>query len=103
MAFDFRTPMLAAALVVGIGCATTVVAETSTTVDPREVQQAAVEDPKVCKRITPTGSRIARRICFKQSEWDAMREGGQRAARDAATEESQYGYRGIGPGGTNPY
>ena len=102
MAFDVRTALLAASMITGIACADTVRAETSAAADPRDVQQAATEDPMVCKRITPTGSRIARRFCFKRSEWDAMREGGQRAARDAAIEHSQYGYRGVAPS-RNPY
>lgn len=92
-------------LLIGVAAvsAGAVQAETSAEADPAEVQRAATEDPMVCKRMVPTGSRIQRRYCLKQSEWDAMREGGQRAANDAIVEESQFGYRGIGPGGTNPY
>lgn len=56
----------------------------------------------VCKRMTATGSRIARRYCRRKSDWDAMREDGQRAAHDAMVTESQYGYRGVGPGGVPP-
>ncbi len=103
MAIDFRVPLLACCLFGGAGFAGTVLAETSAAADPAEVQRAALEDPMVCKRMTPTGSRIVRRYCLKQSKWDAMREGGQRAARDSAIEESQFGYRRIGPGGTNRY
>ena len=44
-------------MITGIACADTVRAETSAAADPRDVQQAATEDPMVCKRITPTGSR----------------------------------------------
>ena len=102
MAFDARTAVLTAFLIVGTAYAQTVSAETSTAADPSDVQKAATEDPMVCKRFTPTGSRIARRFCYRQSEWDAMREGGQRAARDAAIEQSQYGYRGVAPS-RNPY
>ncbi len=78
-------------------------AGTGTPSDPAETRREVTEDPMVCKRMAPTGSRIQRRYCLKQSQWDAMREGGQRAANDAIVEESQFGYRGIGPGGTNPY
>ena len=103
MAFDIRSSLLAICLTGGAVFSASATAETSTSVDPADVQRAAIEDPMVCKRMMPTGSRIVRRYCRKQSEWDAMREGGQRAARDAAIEESQFGYRGIGPGGTNPH
>lgn len=102
MAFDFRTALLAAFLLTGIASVDTVWAESSAAADPRDVQQAATEDPMVCKRFTPTGSRIVRRFCYKQSEWNAMREGGQRAARDSSLEHSQYGYRGVAPS-TNTY
>ncbi len=61
-------------------------------------QQAQAEDPKICKRVVPTGSRIARRYCLSKSEWDAMREDGQKAARDAFALESQYGYDGSPSG-----
>lgn len=103
MAFEFRSSLMAICLIGGAVFSASAIADENALVDPADVQRAAMQDPKVCKRITPTGSRIARRYCFKQSEWDAMREGGQRAARDAAIERSQYGYREIGPGGTQPY
>jgi len=108
MAFEIRSSLLAVCLAGGaifsaLTFSTPAIAETSTSADPADIQRAAIEDPMVCKRMTPTGSRIVRRYCRKQSEWDAMREGGQRAARDAAIERSQYGYREIGPGGTQPY
>ena len=103
MAFEIRSLLLAICLIGGVAFSASAIADKRTSVDPADVQRAAVADPKVCKRITPTGSRIARRFCLKQSEWDAMREGGQRAARDAAIEESQFGYRGPSPGGTRPF
>ncbi len=102
MASDLRAPLLAACLILA-GYAGQASAESSVPSNPQEAQREAMEDPMVCKRFTPTGSRISKKFCYKRSEWDAMREGGQRAARDAAIERSQYGYRDIGPGGTNPY
>lgn len=78
-------------------------AEANPTLHPADVQSAEVENPMVCKRMMPTGSRIARRFCRRQSEWDSMKENGQKAARDALVLESQYGYTGMGPGGPNPY
>lgn len=56
------------------------------------------DEARICKRVVPTGSRIARRYCLTKSQWDSMREEGQRAARDAFAMESQFGYEA--PGGT---
>ena len=96
---------LRAALSIGclVGAVANVYAEPNAPPSPAEIQQRAMEDPKICKRVVPTGSRIARRYCFRKSEWEAMREGGQRAAREANGQAAQYGYRGVGPSGTNPY
>lgn len=66
---------------------------------PVQVQSGVqVEEAKICKRVVPTGSRIARRYCLTKRQWDRMREEGQRAARDAFATESQFGYEA--PGGT---
>jgi len=63
--------------------------------EPLAALAAADDDPKVCKRLIPTGSRIVRRLCLPKSEWEAMREDGQKAARDAIRDDSQVRY---GPG-----
>jgi hypothetical protein len=52
---------------------------------------AAVDDPRVCERIIPTGTRIAQRVCFKQSEWDQMRENAQMATQDSQRRAVQQG------------
>ena len=43
---------------------------------PTEVSEAVVEgkvteDPVVCRRVEPTGSRIAKKTCLPQSQWVA--------------------------------
>ena len=43
----------------------------------------AETDMVVCKRFTPTGSRIYKRICLPQREWLRLRERAQRDTRDA--------------------
>jgi hypothetical protein len=52
---------------------------------------AAVDDPRVSERIIPTGTRIAQRVCFKQSEWDQMRENAQAATQDSQRRAVQQG------------
>ena len=41
--------------------------------------QAPDLDPRVCELVLPTGSRIAHRVCMKQSEWDRIRGNSQDA------------------------
>ena len=64
--------------------------------DAAVLTTAAVEERKICKRFTPTGSRIPKRICLPERQWAAMREGGQRAARDAIRDDSQVRYKPAG-------
>ncbi|MFK7829053.1 MAG: hypothetical protein AB8B57_04665 [Congregibacter sp.] len=40
-------------------------------------------DPRVCKRVIPTGTRIAKRACMKQSQWDTIRNNAQTATEDS--------------------
>ncbi len=44
---------------------------------------AAAFDPRVCKRFAPTGTRISKKVCKKQSEWDALRANAQEGGADA--------------------
>ena len=67
--------------------------------EPEEVRSETVastgianKDAKICKRIKPTGSRIVKRYCLPKSEWDDMRSGGQRAAREAIRDSAQVTY-----------
>jgi hypothetical protein len=82
---------LAAAVVVCGGCAGT--AETEQAV-------AANEEDLVCERVTRTGSRIGRKVCMTQAQWDAAREG-SRAASGSAVEDIQRRATQVGapPGG----
>ncbi len=36
---------------------------------------------RLCKKVKPTGSHIATRVCLKQREWDAMAKGAQESLR----------------------
>ncbi len=45
-------------------------------------QLAAPLDPIKCERIAPTGSRISSKVCKRQSEWDAIRRGGQQMGEE---------------------
>jgi hypothetical protein len=38
---------------------------------------AATDDPMVCKRVIPTGTRVAQRTCMRQSEFDKAKKDGQ--------------------------
>ena len=49
---------------------------------PAEIQKAAEQNPKICKRFKPTGSNIPKTFCFRRSTWDAMREESQKGLRD---------------------
>ncbi len=49
------------------------------------------KDPRKCELVLPTGSRIAHRVCMKQSEWDAMRENSQRAVYEQQQRAVQQG------------
>ena len=44
------------------------------------VEETAKVDRTVCKSVAPTGSRIARKTCRTQSQWDEMARSGREAA-----------------------
>ncbi len=50
-------------------------------IDPKYVDMGTPEDPRVCKTITPIGTRIGERICMRQSQWDAQSENASEAVR----------------------
>ena len=44
--------------------------------------EAAETDPVVCKNIAPTGSRISKKTCMRQSQWaEAARQGREATER----------------------
>ncbi|MEM1404522.1 MAG: hypothetical protein AAGG55_14385 [Pseudomonadota bacterium] len=54
-----------------------------------EQQVAAVDgaeapalDPVKCKTITPIGTKIGQRVCYKQSEWDEIEGAGKETTRE---------------------
>jgi len=51
----------------------------------RQIAQPA-PNKRVCKKVKPTGSHIAQRVCLKQREWDAM----QQEARERMSRAGQH-------------
>jgi len=49
----------------------------STTTNGSAVAKADDDDPLVCENYIPSGTRIARKICIRQSEKDRIREQAQ--------------------------
>lgn len=48
-------------------------------------------DRRVCEKILPTGTRIAQRVCMKQSEWDRIRENAKQATINHQQRATQQG------------
>ena len=44
--------------------------------------EAPVLDPVKCKTVTPIGTKIGQRICYKQSEWDEIEGAGKETTRE---------------------
>ena len=44
--------------------------------------EAPVLDPVKCKTVTPIGTRIGQKVCYKQSEWDEIDGAGSEATRE---------------------
>lgn len=49
----------------------------ATSEDTSKPVPLAVSDPLVCKRVTQTGTRVAQRVCQRQSQIDAKQQGAQ--------------------------
>jgi len=79
-------PVLAGTVIVSamICFATPVLAdaETAESQAAAEIQKAEEENPKICRRVKPTGSNISKTYCYRKKTWDAMREESQRYMRD---------------------
>ena len=59
---------------------------------------AVVDDPVICRKEAPTGSRIARiKTCFKRSEWQARSR-----ARGRKVEEPSQDFCGLDACGSAP-
>ena len=106
-----RSPRLIAALALSaalVGCSSSGAQQAAAT-PPAKAPEAAAPAPAeaapaettakvdrtVCKSIAPTGSRIARKVCRKQSEWEEM----AREGRDAAGQVQRRGDQTVPPGG----
>ena len=47
----------------------------------KKAKVAKKADKKVCKKVKTTGSHFKKRVCMKQSRWDAMAREAQEGAR----------------------
>jgi hypothetical protein len=80
-----------------VGCSSTSVAPPTANAAPPpaaagEVASTGAElDPVVCKREMQTGTRIARRVCMRQSQWDLVKEAGSKMATDVQRRTVQTG------------
>ena len=76
------TVLIFSSLLLIAGCAGTPdaaeapAAATAATAAPAAQTQVATDSPdrRVCRRERETGTRIARKVCRTQGEWDRMRE-----------------------------
>lgn len=75
----FRTAC--AALLVALAAITWPAAADEDEAEPRA--ERADPDKRVCRTVKVTGSHMRQRVCFKQREWDAMREEAQRERHNA--------------------
>lgn len=57
--------------------------------------ETASRDRMICKSVAPTGSRIARKSCKTQGEWEEI----QRAGQDAAEAVKRRGAQSVQPAG----
>ena len=58
-------------------------------------ETASDSDPLICKYIAPTGSRIARKTCMRQSAWNQI----ARDAKDATGQVQRNGNLSVNQGG----
>lgn len=49
------------------------------------------DDPRVCKLITQVGTKVARRVCVRQSDWDAMQGTGNKVTTEMQNRSVQAG------------
>lgn len=71
---SIRTGALALALIALSACASEPIEEGA--------MAAAEVDPVVCKKDADTGSRLPKKTCKKQSEWDLIAEENERIRRN---------------------
>ncbi|MFM7275196.1 MAG: hypothetical protein ACKO4A_15320 [Gammaproteobacteria bacterium] len=57
--------------------------------------ETASRDRMICKNVAPTGSRIARKSCKTQGEWEDI----QRSGQDAAEAVKRRGAQSVQPAG----
>ncbi len=108
--FSFLTQLKPAALTAGITVFSVACSSTGTGTDVVEANpapaassgataeqvataesKAAIEDPRVCKRETQIGTKISKRVCKKQSEWDAIEGAGSQMTAEIQRRATQAG------------
>lgn len=57
---------------------------------------AATREQMICKRVAPTGTRLAKRACMTQSQWEAARTAGQESLEKAQKQGALYDSRPSG-------
>jgi len=55
-----------------------------------QARQEAQSERPVCKRVSQSGSRVSRRVCRTQAEWDREREANAPDLERPAAERSNY-------------
>lgn len=70
-------------------------AASSSEQDAEPAPETASRDRMICKSVAPTGSRIARKSCKTQGEWEEI----QRAGQDAAEAVKRRGAQSVQPSG----
>lgn len=71
-----------------LAASASVSATEGTASDSAQPVKSAAADPRVCKRVKATGTRITQRVCMKQSEWDSIAENAKRSMEDRRYLES---------------
>ena len=94
----------ASGLAVGMGAlllGTAIVATTGASASDPSAQPEAKAEPdqsrRVCRTVTPSGSRLTRRICRTQAEWDASADRAADGVAKQQIEDTTQLSRGAGP------
>jgi hypothetical protein len=57
---------------------------------------------RVCRTVTPSGSRLVRRVCRTQEDWDATQQKAQDGAFESQLRDASLLEQAPGPLGTTP-
>lgn len=56
--------------------------ETKKSKKKKKAKKKKAKDKRVCKKVRTTGSRIAEKVCMRESKWKQVEEDSQRDVRD---------------------